>query len=577
MPTRSENPAQSAVDSELKQSSTDSVYGAQAAGSRDGLWLLLGYAVIALILVSRLAFIATDRIELSKDEAYQWLWSKHLAASYYSKPPMIAYAQWLGTSLWGDTAFGVRFWSPVIGAVLGLLLLRWFARLAIGRTAFALLLVLQAAPLLAVGTTLLTIDPLLVLFWTIAMIMMWRALEIHGTIWHWLGAGLAIGLAFLSKYSALYFIVCLAIFFGLHPPARPQLRRPGPWLALGIVLVCTGPVLAWNAQHGWITLEHVASNADLHQRWHPTLRHFGSFIGAELGLLNPILLVAALWAMAAYKSWWPAATDKPGNASCQQKSKLMVYLLAMGAPVFLGHALWTIHSGVQPNWIAPAVVPMFCLMVLYWAERLQAGVRAVRPWFVAALTIGFLAAVLLHAPEVVELLTGKPLPPDKDPLRRVRAWRETAKVVGAALTRLEADGAPAFVIVHHYGLTGLLTFYWPEARPSASRMPLVYSLLGAAPENQFYFWPEYRYKNFRRGQNAVFVVELGAPRYSTKAWFDSLLRGSPDPQPFAPTPEKCPQGLQDDFDSVQDLGVTPIYYHGRIYRWLQLFECRRLR
>ena len=26
----------------------------------------------------------------SEDEAYQWLWSKHLALSYYSKPPMIA-------------------------------------------------------------------------------------------------------------------------------------------------------------------------------------------------------------------------------------------------------------------------------------------------------------------------------------------------------------------------------------------------------------------------------------------------------------------------------------------------------
>jgi hypothetical protein len=35
--------------------------------------------------------------------------------------------------------------------------------------------------------------------------------------------------------------------------------------------------------------------------------------------------------------------------------------------------------------------------------------------------------------------------------------------------------------------------------------------------------------------------------------------------------------LLDDFESVQDLGVTPVLYHGRVYRWLQLFECRRLR
>jgi hypothetical protein len=34
--------------------------------------------------------LASGIIELSEDEAYQWVWSKHLAMSYYSKPPMIA-------------------------------------------------------------------------------------------------------------------------------------------------------------------------------------------------------------------------------------------------------------------------------------------------------------------------------------------------------------------------------------------------------------------------------------------------------------------------------------------------------
>ena len=71
-------------------------------------------------LLARLAYIASGTIQLAEDEAYQWLWSKHLALSYYSKPPLIAYTQFLGTSLWGDTAFGVRFFSPVIAAVLSL-------------------------------------------------------------------------------------------------------------------------------------------------------------------------------------------------------------------------------------------------------------------------------------------------------------------------------------------------------------------------------------------------------------------------------------------------------------------------
>jgi hypothetical protein len=98
------------------------------AVTTDQHWLRLGYVVIAVVLFARLAYIAGGTIELSEDEAYQWLWSKPLALSYFSKPPLIAYTQFLGTHLWGDTAFGVRFFSPVIASLLSLLLLRFFAR-----------------------------------------------------------------------------------------------------------------------------------------------------------------------------------------------------------------------------------------------------------------------------------------------------------------------------------------------------------------------------------------------------------------------------------------------------------------
>src|SRR5213079_1179233 len=72
-------------------------------------WLVSGYILILLLLLFRLVYLASGTIELSNDEAYQWLWSKHLALSYFSKPPGIAFVQFAGTWLWGDTQFGVRF------------------------------------------------------------------------------------------------------------------------------------------------------------------------------------------------------------------------------------------------------------------------------------------------------------------------------------------------------------------------------------------------------------------------------------------------------------------------------------
>src|SRR5206468_7819012 len=85
-------------------------------------------------------------------------------------PPMIAYAQFLGTHLWGDNEFGVRFFSPIIASLLGVLLLRFFSNELNARAGFWLLLIVTATPLLAVGATLLTIDSLAVLFWTAALL-----------------------------------------------------------------------------------------------------------------------------------------------------------------------------------------------------------------------------------------------------------------------------------------------------------------------------------------------------------------------------------------------------------------------
>src|SRR5713226_3941195 len=140
-------------------------------------WIRLGYVLIAGLLLFRLGYIACGIIELSNDEAYQWLWSKHLALSYYSKPPGIAFLQFAGTSLWGDTELGVRFCSPVLAAILSVVVLRFVAREAGARQGFLLLLIITSAPLMSVGTILMTIDPPLMLCWVLTLVAGWRAVQ----------------------------------------------------------------------------------------------------------------------------------------------------------------------------------------------------------------------------------------------------------------------------------------------------------------------------------------------------------------------------------------------------------------
>jgi membrane-associated phospholipid phosphatase len=509
--------------------------------SLDQHWLRLGYVLIGLLLVGRLAYIASDTIQLSEDEAYQWVWSKNLALSYYSKPPMIAYTQFLGTSLWGDREFGVRFFSPIIAAIMSLLVLRFFGREVNARAGFFLLLITCATPLLSVGSTLMTVDPLSVLFWTAAMLAGWTAVQPQATTRAWLWVGLWMGLGFLSKYTALLQFLCWAVFFALWRPARQQLRRPGPYLAVLVTALCSVPVLIWNAQHQWITVEHVGQNAGVHKTWHPTLKFLGEFLGAEFGLLNPVFFVASVWAAIAF---WRRGRHNPR----------LVYFFSMGAPLFLVYFLYSFRSRIFPNWIAPSVLPLFCLMVAYWDTQLRLGMERVKHWLATGLLVGFAMVLVLHETNWVQKVTGNYLPVALDPLHRVREWDTTARVVNQARETLQSEGKPVFIIGDHYGITGQLSFYVPEARTRVKHDPLVYFRTSTHPLNQFYFLPGYTH---RKGENAIAVVELNRKR--------------PDPGP-------PPEVLVREFESVTDLGVTNVLYHGQfLLRPLQLFACRGLK
>ena len=211
-------------------------------------------------------------------------------------------------------------------------------------------------------------------------------------------------------------------------------------------------------------------------------------------------------------------------------------------------------------------------MVLYWQDRWQEGVRAVKGWLIAGIAVGLTAVVLLHDTNLIHKATKHALPMERDPLHRVRAWSEIARVAGAAREQLAAGGRPAFIITGHYGLVGEITFYLPAARAVVKDQPLVYFRSADRPQNQYYFWPSYREQ--RRGEDAIFIQELDRPTMNFKQTLQAFLTGEVDPTP--PPGEAPPDELLKEFRSVTNLGVTPIAYRGQAFRWVQLFVCREL-
>jgi hypothetical protein len=228
---------------------------------------------------------------------------------------------------------------------------------------------------------------------------------------------------------------------------------------------------------------------------------------------------------------------------------------------------------VQLNWIAAAVPPMFCLMVVYWSEH----TRRIKPWLTAGLLLGLIAFVFIHDPGLLGSLAGHKLPGDVDPahVHFARGGRETALVVEAERSQFDAR---AFVIADHYGATGLYTFYSAPARAAAkTSQPLVYCVDSGQLTDQFPFWDEYNYRKHRRGENALFVLRL-APYKLESGWIWKWLGGGQPAYRQIPEPRPVPANIAAEFESTTNLGVREIKLNdGRVFHRVQLFGCYHLK
>ena len=521
---------------------------ASGAGELDGHWRRLTWMTIGGLLAARFGYLASAVIELSEDEAYQWLWSKHLDLSYYSKPPFIAYAQWIGTQVWGDRELGVRFLAPVLSAATAWGLSGFVARLAGWRTGFFLVAVLTSMPLLSVGSIILTVDALTVAFCTLAMVAGWKALEKDCTGW-WAVVGVGLMGTFLSKYFSPFLIAGFAAFFWIHPPARRHLRRPGPWLALAMNAVAILPVIFWNSRNGWITFIHLQQRGNLDQPWSFRPQFLPEFIAATLGLMNPVFLVGVVLALVGFwrRRRSSVATDAPMD---ETRSLALRYVLCFGLPVFLFYLAYTLRSRVQPNWVATTFAPLAVFAVLWWEGRHRAGSRMGLHLLRWGVGIGLPLVVVLHETNLILKLSGHSLPVAIEPLVRVRGYREAAAVVRTERDQLLKEGRPVMVVADHYGWAGELSFYMDGPAPVLAKTPTVTVLESERPINQIWFWPEYRYSG-RPGLTVLYVHPEGRTGLGA-SWAAR-------------------------FESVTDLGVRDVEVRGRIFHRLHLYACRNQR
>ncbi len=251
--------------------------------------VLLTLVFITLIRIYTLFF---SPIELSVDEAQYWHWSQNLDFGYFTKPPVIAWIIALSTNLFGNEEWAVRLFSPIIHFFISIIL--WITtQFAFGYKAGRIAALLWIfTPAASLGSFIISTDTPLLLFWSLALLFIFKTFKDDAYISASF-AGTSLGLAFLSKYAALYFIVLLILWWVIYDKGKA--------LSLRKLLVClissfvvAAPNLYWNYSNDFVTASHTISNANLSE----IIINYSNvidFLSSQLLVFGPLIFLLYLF------------------------------------------------------------------------------------------------------------------------------------------------------------------------------------------------------------------------------------------------------------------------------------------
>ena len=411
-----------------------------AAGADDARLVRNVWLTIAGLVVVRL--IAAAVTPITFDEAYYWMWSKHLAGGYYDHPPMVAVVIRLGTLIAGDSEFGVRVVSILLGLPMSYAVYR-AAEILFGsvRVAATAALLLNVTLMAAVGTLIVTPDAPLLVASSFVLLFCAKVLETGRGAW-WLGVGAAVGAALLSKYTAMFFGAAILIWLLAVPNMRHWLASPWPYLGGLVAFAIFSPVILWNADHQWVSFIKQLGRAKV-EDFRPV--YIAELVPTQFAFATPLVFILGVMGL------YALARRKAGEAASRVLIEVMVWVIVA---YFFWHGL---HARVEANWFAP-IYPAFVVAaaaaahLVAWRPREQRTAAFCLRWALPAGIVMFVALI-------VQANTGWLSGYRRDAtVRSVGVgWRPLAAEIEAARRRAGAS----CVLAMDYGTTAWLSFYLP--------------------------------------------------------------------------------------------------------------------
>jgi len=356
-------------------------------------WLKRFWQLLAAVFIVRIGvmLLFVNGADLAGDEAYYWDWGRRPDWCYFSKPPMIGWMMGVIGRMTGNAEWGIRFAALLLGTTTLVIIHRIALVMFDARTAF-LTAVLALLTIANAGLNLLlTIDAPLLLCWTLALLLFWLAAQKPTCNTRWLALALVIGIGTLSKQMMLAFPALMLLFAAVSREDRSLLRNPRMWIAMLAGMAFIIPVLRWNQEHAWITLEHTKHHFDTKSLG------FGKWIGRTLENVGlQALIYTPVTFMALVVAMWTGIKQRA------RLTRPALFLLMSSAPMLAIFAVLALRQRINPNWPAAFFVPAFILAAAWMRGLLP---TAAHPgWQRWSLRVGGALTVLCHLLLIVVLL-----------------------------------------------------------------------------------------------------------------------------------------------------------------------------
>lgn len=216
-------------------------------------WIIILCFVLIKLLIH---FFTYSNYELHRDAYLYYAQSEHLSWGFVAVPPFIAVVGKIATTIFGNTIFALRFFPAIIGAI-SLVIIGLMVKELNGKKGAIILasLAFLLSPSYLHSNTLFQPVSFNQFYWLLAGYLILLMIKRNDPkIWLWLS--LVIALAFLNKYSIVFFTVAFAISLLISQYRKLYLSKYF-LLALGLALAIIFPNLLWQYKNNWPVFQHM--------------------------------------------------------------------------------------------------------------------------------------------------------------------------------------------------------------------------------------------------------------------------------------------------------------------------------